>query len=260
MTFYEKTIPNLINDEAKIEIIKDIVYKSLDNDHLKMDLYKPSIKVNKGRPVVVFIHGGPSKEKNIKEWGIFASWSKLLASVGYTAIVLEYRYVTQKAILSAEEDILDGLDFIRNSGETLSSKSDQINLFFFSGAGIFTSTFIREKFPFIRSIVCYYTLMEKKLSKKISFEGGMSPYHVLNKTKILPFPMFFAKAGKDRKAINSSIDRFISLKEQIKFTHSGDDIVVEYHEEGNHGFDVLNHDDRTKAIIMETLKFLNRYN
>jgi hypothetical protein len=68
-------------------------------------------------------------------------------------------------------------------------------------------------------------------------------------------PLFVARAGLDNPTLNSALDRFA----QEAITRN---VTIEFsnHASGEHGFDILNDDDRTREIIRRTIEFIRARN
>ena len=63
---------------------RDLTYKSLPSGTLLMDIYHPPPPARQPLPAVVFVHGdGPADWlKDIKDWGQYVSWGRLVAASG----------------------------------------------------------------------------------------------------------------------------------------------------------------------------------
>jgi dienelactone hydrolase len=64
--------------------------------------------------------------------------------------------------------------------------------------------------------------------------------------------MLVARAGRDRPVFNDAIDRFVADAVQ-----RGATIDFFTHPDGQHGFDVLDDDDRSREIVARTLAFMS---
>ena len=64
-------------------------------------------------------------------------------------------------------------------------------------------------------------------------------------------PLFVARAGRDNPWLNASIDRFV---QEALARNAPLELMT--HPAGQHGFDILDDDDRSREIITRTLDFL----
>lgn len=239
----EKRIVYPVLEEIKSH--KDIIYKSVRNVPLTLDVFTPVNKAN--TPVVLLVHGGPVKASDIKDWGVFQSWGELIASKGLACAVINHRFNDAKSYEVAESDIKDAVAFIRLKSKDYNIDSDRIMLFAFSGAGSLISFSYKGEYDYIKGLIYYYALLElsnKRLNDQFSAVKALSS---LNR----PLPIMIAKVGLDRKNINASVDKFMNVADELQINYQW-----EYHPTGKHGFDVLNDDETTRQIIENTLKFM----
>ena len=67
-------------------------------------------------------------------------------------------------------------------------------------------------------------------------------------------PLFLVKAGRDRAFLNEALDEFVrvAIERNVALTFMN-------HPAGEHGFDILNDDARTREIIRATLEFVHEH-
>lgn len=116
--------------------------------------------------------------------------------------------------------------------------------------------------PYIRCIAVYYGVMSLlPLRNEIPPEVGdetlreYSPLELLMKREGTVPPMLIARAGlEERPWLNPTIDRFVS-----EALRSNLEIDVLNHPTGHHAFDVLDDDDRSRDILVRSLRFMGRH-
>ncbi|MBI9104929.1 MAG: hypothetical protein JEY99_21105 [Spirochaetales bacterium] len=263
ISYFRKMINNSVYFQIpgmdSIKVIKDISYGS---DPLnKMDIYLPKDYDNsKKYPAVIFLSGDVYSfmASGVKNWQLYQEYGKILAASGFVAITFNRRMSPGFSLLNESFDDIKALcDTVKNRAVEWSIDTTAISLWSFSGGGIYLGKVIKV-LPF-KSIVCFYCLFEpmqfrKYIAKKIS-DDTLKAFSFLQYTSErnpLP-PIFIAKAGKDRAMINTSLDDFVKQLTARKI-----DFSLEFHDQGKHGFDVLNKDDRTGEIIGNALKFLEK--
>ena len=117
---------------------------------------------------------------------------------------------------------------------------------------------LRTAPTYLRALVLYYTILEVKArpedeatttqtEKLIEY----SPVDQLKNAKHEALPIFVARAGLDRPALNETIDKFI----ETALSKNGT-LDLSNHEMGQHGFDVQNDDERSRQIIKRTIDFI----
>jgi acetyl esterase/lipase len=251
----------------------NIVYKADDGLDLMMDIYYPqNFTDNIQLPAVIFIHGdGPSEIiKNVKDWGQYVAWGQLIASIGLIGITFNHRSSEDKLSKMAEvaSDVKDLIDYVRSHANELGINRNSLCIWACS-AGVPYLQVVMERPPdYVRCLVAYYGMMDfQQFAETLSadmpgkeqktiidiFRQFSLLYHLANMSKIMP-PMFIAQAGLDVPSTNETINRFVEQARQ-----KGVKAAFFQHPEGQHGFDVLNDDEKSRSIIKQTLAFIQSH-
>lgn len=242
---------------------KDIYYKFDKAGDLKMDVYAPAgVRENERLPAVMFVHGDGAPEilATIKDWAVNVTWGQLVAASGMVAVVFQHR--SSKGLSQMHEvanDIIDAIAFVRDNARLMNIDEDRICLCSFSfGVPYAMSLVLRYKWEFIKCTVGYYGYMDLQhmgdhTSARV-MTGTLkeySPLTYLNKNADGIPPMLLVRAGKDRAAINYSIDAFVR-------TSISKNIPVEFinHPTAEHGFDCAEEDKTSQQVIKRTLAFM----
>jgi BD-FAE protein len=227
---------------SEVEIRRDIVYR----EDLLADFYLPPRRER--RPVVIFIHGGPAPRPSDaaalkpKDWRIFQDYGRLLASSGFVAVTFNYRFLADE-IDRATTDVEVLIEFVRSQID-----ADQLFLWAFSGGGLFLTTgFERQN---VRGLIGYYAVLDVATPE---LRSRLSPIERLKKNGCMA-PIFLARAGMDQQLLNEAMQQFIdeALRRNVE-------IELMNHPAGAHGFDILNEDDRSRAIIRRTIEFIREH-
>lgn len=255
------TAPGMERIKAK----KDITYKTVAGLELKADVYSPP-KIRRGerRPAVVFIHGGPLPPNLLtkpKEWGVYASYGQLAAASGLVGVTLNHRYHGYDYLNEAQADVDDLIGYIRNNADRLGIDRERIFVWAFSGGGLFLSHALRDQPAYVRGIIAYYAVLDLRPMRKAipaavsdkTLEEFSPLYHLGLKDK-MTVPIFVARAGLDKPDLNKSVDEFLRIA-----TSKNINIDFSNHAAGQHAFDMLNDDDRTREIIKRTLEFIKTH-
>lgn len=250
----------------KIRAQKDITYKRVADSELKMDVYNPpNLERGARRPVIVFIHGGalpPNLRTKPKEWGAYISYGQLAAASGFVGITFNHRFYgwDMKALVDARSDVADAIAYIRSNAERFGIDKDRICLWALSAGSLFLDPAISDASSFIRCAVFYYAVMELEPLRKerpaITDEvtKEFSPIYRLEGAGKTFVPIFIARAGRDDPGLNVAVDNFIQKAMSKKAT-----LDFSNHAEGQHGFDVLDDNERTREIIRRTLEFIKAH-
>ncbi len=259
----QKRVVYSIPGMERARVRKDLTYKTVDGNPLKLDLYYPAdASEDEPLPAVVLVHGEwpPEIIMHSKETGGFVSTGQLIAASGLVAVNFNHRATERLTKLhEAAGDVHDLITYVQDNAASLGVDPDRLCVWVFSaGMPLGMWAAMHDALPYVRCIVAYYGVMDlesvrnslpKKVSKKDLRE--FSALHHLREHPKEIAPIFIAKAGLDRPGLNGTIDLFAEEARRL-----GAKVEVMVHEEGRHGFDVLDDDDRSREIIKRTLAFI----
>jgi dipeptidyl aminopeptidase/acylaminoacyl peptidase len=257
----KKKLLYAIDESKKVTVTKDIIYKTADSKNLLMDIYRAeNLNENEKLPVVIFVHGeGPEVFiKDAKEWGVYSSYGKLLASKGFVAVTFNHRYAAGnfEKIKDVSTDVTDAADYIKNNAVQLSIDPEKICVWAFSLGGIYASLFLKDKERQIKCLVSYYGLLDlyTRVNERDSVYEAFTPYQYLLNAKSNNTSILIVKAANDKiKGVNQSIDYFIKAAKRYNIKY---DYIV--HNTGGHSFDLLNDNNETREVIEKTLRYIEQ--
>jgi dienelactone hydrolase len=205
---------------------KDIVYKTVDGASLKMDVYYP-LQMGKTDklPLVIFNNGVGALE--IPQWRVYQDWARLAAASGLIAVNYQSR---PNAAFKDSEDMLE---YLRQNAGALQIDENRIGLWSCSGnVNVGLPLVMQANRPYIRCAVIYY---------------GMANVQTFRQK----LPLLLVRAGQDSYSLNRAIDEFVknALARELNLE------FINYLE-GQHAFDILDDNDRSRKIIKQTLDFL----
>lgn len=246
----------------RVRVERDRVYRDVDGSRLEMDVYSPAEAApGAPLPVVILVHGGPVPAgASAKNMGVFLSYGELLAASGLMAVTFSHRFYGASALADAAGDVAAAVAHVRSHAQELGGDPDRLALWAFSGGGPFLSAPLREQWPFVRAIVAYYAVLDLQVPPPGAASGitdetrrEFSPLRQLAAAGDKTPPLFVARAGRDNPWLNATIDRFV---QEALARNAALELMT--HPAGQHGFDVLDDDDRSREIIARTLDFLKR--
>ena len=256
------TVPGM----EKIKAQKDLTYKRVADAELKMDVYNPqNLPGVARRPAIVLIHGGalpPNLLTKPKEWGTYVSYAQLAAASGFVGLTFNHRFYgwDMKALTDARSDVADAIAYIRSNAGRLGVDRERICLWALSAGSLFLSPAISDAPSYIRCMVAYYGVMDLEPLRKDrpgitdDVTREFSPIHRLEEAGKAFAPIFIARAGRDDPGLNVAVDSFIQKALSKKAT-----LDFSNHTEGQHGFDVLDDNERTREVIKRTLEFIKAH-
>jgi hypothetical protein len=120
------------------------------------------------------------------------------------------------------------------------------------------STSLRERPAWLRALVSYYAVLDLQQPPPGPDSGlsaetrtAWSPVAALGEDAKGAPPILVARAGLDHPWLNGGADRFVAAA-----LLRGATLDLLNHPQGRHGFDILDDDARTKAILTHTIAFL----
>ena len=267
------TIPGM--EQAVIQANQ--TYKTVEDMHLKLDVYYPANYQKQALlPAVILIHGDGPKDflKNIKDDNQYTSWGKLIAASGLIAIVANHRSTEGLTnVVGVSNDVDDLITYIREHHKRLHINANRLGIWTCSAGTPFALRAAFHETPaFIRAVVCYYSFVELKTY----YQGLYGEVDATLDTTIPEFteedfdefsgrdlllrrtrdsaPLFIGRAGLDYPELNAALDLFIgeALAQNVALT-------IMNHPSGQHAFDIMDSDARTEEIIEATLEFLQTH-
>jgi acetyl esterase/lipase len=245
---------------------KDLQYATLGTEPLAADVYYPAgHHMGEALPAILFICGDapPDLMRGIKNTGQYISWGQLAAASGCIGITADHRSTEGfQHLPEAEGDIRDLLAYVHEHAAELDIDLDRIGVWIASGGPPFgLRAVLAADSPRVRCIAAYYPLLnlEQLLGESdppvvAEWLREYSPVRYLAEHwEALP-PLLIARAGRDHPALNSAIDAFILLA-----LANNAPIEVHNHPTGQHGFDILDDDARSREIVQRTLAFFQLY-
>jgi len=258
---HERRVVYKVPSMKNVCIKSDLAYKSVDGTKLKMDVFTPTSASTRDRiPGVLFIHGGPipfDYRPSLKNWGQYQSYGELIAASGFVGITFNHRYHDYSQLEQSANDIRSAIHYARKQAELFNLDPNRICLWAFSGGGPQLSLVLQDKPKFVRCIIAYYAMLNLQEIKEASsildgetLQKSSLASHV-NRLSFDNIPVFIARAGLDRPALNKTIDVFIrkALVSNLLLDFAN-------HPKGHHAFDVLDDDSRSRWIIAGTIEFL----
>lgn len=258
-SIFEKTVVYQIQGMDQTVITRDIPYSRKNIEYCLLDVYGPkSSRPGERFPAVIFVHGGPVSTDwgiNLKDIGQYNSYGRLLAASGYVAITFNHRLFDLNSYPKSEVDLLQVIEYIRVNSDLYAINPESICVWFISYGCPLLAVLLRSGLDFLRCFVAYYgpldVLPSDQPSSKLLFEG-YSPVSILSSLSKFNRPIFIAKAGMDDKDLNATIDTFVSKADLLKKP-----VKLITHETGQHAFDILDDDDRSRSIIKATIDFID---
>lgn len=254
----ERTVVYTVPDMDKVVVKRNLVYRRDMGQELLLDAYLPHhAQPGDALPGVIFIHGGPvPADWAVKDRGQYRSWGPLAAASGFVAFTFNHRYHAPELLLQSVEDVVAAIVYVRENAAAFSLDPDRLCLWTCSGGGPHITFALREQPDYVCCLVIYYAVLDLRpvdfLVEALG-EESCRQYSPLTAIEAGPmhFPIFIARAGLDHPGLNQTIDAFVTQALQVNAT-----LELMNHPQGEHGFDVMNDDARSRHILARTLAFM----
>jgi acetyl esterase/lipase len=235
------------------------VYKRDGESELVTDVYAPAAQAaSMGSAALVFVHGGPIPRGMLAptEWGVYKSYGELAAASGLVGVVVNHRLHAPADYPIAESDVQAAIEYVRSHADDFGIDRDRIGVWAFSGGGPLLTWCLRDRPPFVRCLLAFYAMLDVRhllppdagpelVARAQTFSAAA---HL--GAAAAGLPIFVARAGRDSAVVNTSIDVFV--REALAANVSLD---LANHSNGQHGFDILDDDDRSREIIGRAFAF-----
>ena len=242
---------------------RDLVYQRDGNEQLLMDVYPPTRLARDARaPALLFVHGGPvsAEMQPPKDWGVFVSYAQLAATSGLVGVTFNHRLHSPADYARSQAEVAAAIEYVRSHADELQVDPQRIGLWVFSGGGPLLSSALREPPPYLCCVVAFYALLDLRHlappdadAETLARVQELSPAVQVSE-KLAGLPMFIARAGLDSEMINRSVDQFVqdavAANALLDFAN---------HPQGQHAFDVLNDDARSREIIARAVAFVRTH-
>jgi acetyl esterase/lipase len=208
--------------------------------HGPVDLYLPD-ESSRPRPAVLFVHGGPVPAEvrpTPREWPIFQAYASLVAARGVVGATVDHRLHTPAAYSTAADDVRAAVEAVRADPRV---DSERIALWFFSGGGLLSADWLRERPVWLRCVALTYPMLAPFPGWPV--DARFRPVDAVASAGDLPIVL--TRVGREDPALAEGVRAFVAAAKTRL------DIVEVPH--GRHGFDYLDDDDSSRAAILRAI-------
>ncbi|MFH4548962.1 alpha/beta hydrolase [Vibrio alginolyticus] len=180
---------------GEFNVEKDILFKTVGEREIKLDLYTPSVESNTQYPLLVWVHGGAWKRGSKN--AIPEKNPLLLQSVlneGYALASVDYRLSGEAIFPQPVQDINDALNYLYDNAEKLGIKADNVVIMGRSAGGHLAGFIGATNSAYHQ--VDFYEPPKYKVSAVVSFFGPTDLLELSNK-------------GGKKTSKKSSVSRFL---------------------------------------------------
>lgn len=259
---YSRPVVLSVPKNASVQVERDLVYERSDGEELLMDLYRPGDWEPDARlPVVFFVHGGPLPDDfpgEAKDMGAYRSYGRHVAARGMAAVTFSHRFRSPEMLPTAAEDVAAAFRYVREHAAELSLDGDRICVWAVSGGGNVVAPFLRDRSGALRCLVLFYAFVDPSAMEELGVSGVPDGFaEEYDATEALAASadgsprIVVARGGRDYEPLNRALDGFVTAALQA-------DVPLDLmnHPRGEHAFDLLNDDERSREIIRRSLEIV----
>lgn len=240
-----------VDGMERARVRRDVVYRVVGRDTLRADVYLPERDAGPV-PAVVFLSGAT----DTRSWAGYGDLGRIAAVHGLAAVHPAKRY-ERGQMASGADDIDELLAFLRREGRTLGVDGDRVCLWGFSGGGYLVPIGMRLTHQSIKCLINFYGGSDlRRMLQSVPDSVRRAMTQVLSGIDLIETngaaipPLLVARAGRDRAQLNAEIDTLAAtaLRKNLRLE------LINF-ASGQHGFDILDHTDESRAIIRRALQF-----
>ncbi|WP_234946711.1 alpha/beta hydrolase [Thermosipho atlanticus] len=242
--------------------VKTLKYK----ENLWLDIYYPK---SKGPYSLVFFAHGGGWISGYRKQPNNLSWYRFLVNNNFAVATIDYRYAYFNDIEILLDNYESALNFIVKNNKHLEIDVNNISLMGLSAGGHLSLYYALTKKPDVKNVVAFYSPSDlKDIWKTDSLFARFAvsvtlkrfpkkskeiyeKYSPINHVKKGLMPILLVHGLKD-----NVVPCISSVKMYKKLREYKNSAKLLLHPNGDHGFEFVLKDERTKEILRETIKFL----
>ncbi|WP_112243233.1 nuclear transport factor 2 family protein [Kribbella monticola] len=204
----------------------------------ELDFYRPASTARTG--AILLIHGGPGPTDltaSPRDWPVYQGYATAIAQRGLVAVVVDHSLIRGLDQLSAAaDDVEAAVGLLRADPQV---DPERVLLWFFSGAGLLAGEWLDSRPDWLRGIALSYP----RLATPPGVDELVSAAEVIGKDKNVP--VLLTRVGRERDELAGPVAEFVSA--------GGAALDIIDVPKGQHGFDMLDHTDESRAAVTKAL-------
>ena len=212
-----------------------------------LDIYWPADHETGTLPVIVFVHGGPipaDLRPTPRDWPVYIGYGSLAASRGVVGVTVDHRLHSPAALPAAADDVAAAVEQARSLAGV---DPDRVALWFFSGGGLLAADWLSAPPPWLRCIAATYPVLAPLPGREPG--ARFRPVDAVRVAGALP--ILLTRVGRERAEIAATVAAFTAEAELHHARLSVIDVP-----DGQHGFDMLDHDESSRAAVSQAMSWV----
>ncbi|MEU0126423.1 alpha/beta hydrolase [Streptomyces sp. NPDC006289] len=210
----------------------------------RVDLHLPS--GDGPRPALVLVHGGPvpaEARPTPREWPILTGYARYAAGRGMVGVTLDHRLHDVTDYGRAAADVVDAVERVRADPRV---DADRVALWFFSGSGPLTASWLAAPPSWLRCLAANYPIMAP-LPAWGRLGSAFHPAEAIAHAGDLP--VVLVRAGLEGAEIAATVEEFLDAAKE----HGANIEVVDV-PDGHHTFETVDPTDATREAVRRAVR------
>lgn len=204
----------------------------------QLDFHRPAGTARTG--AILFIHGGPGPadlEVSPRDWPVYQGYAAAVAQRGLVAVTVDHSLIRGlDQLATAADEVEAAIGLLRADPQI---DPDRVGMWFFSGAGLLAGEWLDSCPDWLRLVALTYP----RLVTPPGVDELVSAAEVIGKHKDLP--VLLTRVGRERAELAGPVAEFVSA--------GGTALDIIDVPKGQHGFDMLDHDEESRAAVTKAL-------
>jgi acetyl esterase/lipase len=218
--------------------------------HGNVDIYRPAGNpASAGHPVVVFVHGGPipaDLRPTPRDWPVYVGYGSAAAERDVVGVVVDHRLHSDASYPTAAGDVRAAVEKVRGLQGV---DGQRVGLWFFSGGGLLMAEWLADPPSWLTCVAATYPVLAPLPGRDVP--SPFQPMRALAHAGQLP--LLLTRVGQESPDVEATVRQFMATARARAAPLSVIDVV-----DGQHGFDMLDHDDASRRAISEALTWVTR--
>ncbi|WP_281903702.1 alpha/beta hydrolase [Phytohabitans aurantiacus] len=193
------------------------------------------------RPAIVFAHGlvPPGARPTPRDWPVYRGYGSVAAARGAVGVVVDHRLHGLTGYPDAADDLAAAVELARQDSRV---DAERVAIWAFSGAGLLLADWLRAPPAWLRCVAASYPILGGPPGLDPRFQPAEAVAHAG------ALPIVLTRVGREHPQIAATVEAFVSA---ARACDARLEIVDVPH--GQHGFDVLDHTDESRAAVERAL-------
>ncbi|QNE22945.1 hypothetical protein F1D05_15335 [Kribbella qitaiheensis] len=215
----------------------------------ELDFYRPASTARTG--AILLIHGGPGPAgltTSPRDWPVYQGYATAIAQRGLVAVVVDHSLIRGlDQLTAAADDVEAAVGLLRADSQV---DPERVLLWFFSGAGLLAGEWLDSRPDWLRGVALTYPLLATppgvdELVSAAEVIGRHDRGGGAGKDSNSVLPVLLTRVGRERAELAGPVAEFVSA--------GGTALDIIDVPKGQHGFDMLDHTDESRAAVTKAL-------